>query len=482
VRQRFCEASLTEVPERRKVIAMSEPVPSKEPRRTPLRRRLIQLAVVLILGVGIASVVFALARGSRVIEPPVIDCSNAERAVERAITAARENVRAAPRSAKAWGHLGMVLLAHAFVPESVICLRQAEQLDGKDPRWPYFQALAVRRTDPETGIVHLRRAVALCGNEPDAPRLLLGELLLQSGRLDEAEQQFQSVLQNDPANGRAHLGMGRIEYEQESFSASIPHYRKAAADMRTRKMGLIHLAETYQRLGDAETATATQKQASNVPQDLPWPDSLAQQYSSLQTGEAAAINEAYALLADDRAPEALDLLLRTLRVYPDSAVGWQLLGRGMIRQGEHEGAETALRRAIRLQSDAPEAQFYLGVALFLQKMPKEALPYFRKATELKPAYPFAHYNLGECLRQLNDLPGAIEAFRAAIRCQPAFADAHLTLGELLSQQGQTTEACQQLRETLRLRPEDTRARQLLDQLHCPDVATPVDPGAPQERR
>jgi hypothetical protein len=53
----------------------------------------------------------------------------------------------------------------------------------------------------------------------------------------------------------------------------------------------------------------------------------------------------------------------------------------------------------------------------------------------------------------------------------------LTLGELYSQQGQTTEACQQLRETLRLRPQDTRARQLLDQLHCPDVTAPAAPGA-----
>lgn len=460
---------------------MSELVSSKDRRRTPVRRRLIQLAFLLTLGVGIVSLILALGQRARVIEPPVIDCSNTDRAVERAITAARNNVLSAPRSAKAWGQLGMVLFAHNYLPESVICFQQAEQLDGKEPRWPYFQALAVRRTDPETAIRHLRRTVALCGNEPDAPRLLLGEVLLQQGQLDEAEQQFQTVLHDDPANGRAHLGMGRVESERDALSSCVPHYRKASEDSRTRQMALIQLAQVYRRLGDSDAAATAQNQAANLPPDPLWPDPFAQQYAALQTGEGAALNEAYRLIADDRAPEALELLLRTLRVYPDSAQGWLLLGRGLIQHKEVPAAETALRRAIRLKADAPEAQFYLGVALFLQKMPKEALPYFRKATELKPDYPFAHYNIGECLRQLNDLPGAIEAFRAAIRCQPAFADAHRTLGELFSQQGQTAEARHYLRETLRLRPQDTRARQLLERLRgTEDVAAPAKPSSPKK--
>ena len=92
-----------------------------------------------------------------------------------------EAVRAAPRSGDAWGELGAVLKSYAFADEAEFCLLQAKRMDKKNARWPYF--LASLGNEP---LPNLRQAVALCGNEPEMPRLRLARLLAESGRQNEA--------------------------------------------------------------------------------------------------------------------------------------------------------------------------------------------------------------------------------------------------------------------------------------------------------
>ena len=45
--------------------------------------------------------------------------------------------------------------------------------------------------------------------------LRLGETLLALGRLDEAEDQLARVLDRDPDNPRAHLGLAQIAWRRE---------------------------------------------------------------------------------------------------------------------------------------------------------------------------------------------------------------------------------------------------------------------------
>src|SRR4051812_35470098 len=47
-------------------------------------------------------------------QPPPLALENAEPDVVHALEKARARVRGEPRSAAAWGHLGMVLLAHGY--------------------------------------------------------------------------------------------------------------------------------------------------------------------------------------------------------------------------------------------------------------------------------------------------------------------------------------------------------------------------------
>src|SRR5262249_53628815 len=106
-------------------------------------------------------------------EPPLPDLTGADPAVVRIVEEAGAAVRQAPRSAAAWGHLGRVLLVHAFQAEAQTCFAAAERLDPREPRWPYYQGLTFVRGDPEAAIPKLRRALALGGEAAGATRLRL---------------------------------------------------------------------------------------------------------------------------------------------------------------------------------------------------------------------------------------------------------------------------------------------------------------------
>src|SRR5437870_4774276 len=99
----------------------------------------------------------------RPLHPPQVDLSFADPVVSRTIKEAYSEFRKNPRSGKAWGRLGMVLVAHDLRREGNDCFVQAERLDAREFRWPYYQGITLSQGDPETALVKLKQAVELSG-------------------------------------------------------------------------------------------------------------------------------------------------------------------------------------------------------------------------------------------------------------------------------------------------------------------------------
>jgi tetratricopeptide (TPR) repeat protein len=396
-------------------------------------------------------------------EPPVIDPAGVDPAVTRAVAEARTAVSQSPRSADAWGRLGMILLAHDFRTEANACLTRAERLAPGEPRWPYFQGVALAFDDPEAATPKLRRAAELAGGAAEAPRLQLAEVLMAQGQLEEAASEFRDVLRQHPDHARAHLGLGRLAYERGDLRESLAHLRRSAGDTRTRKGSHVLLAEVYQRLGDAEAVRRELREVGSLPDDPAWPDPLYEEVTRLRTGKQASLARADQLIRQGRHEEAVAALEQALRDYPGTDWAWLMLGRAYLGKNDLPAAEQVLRKAVQAAPELVEAHFYLGVALNLQQDRRAATACFRQATALKPGFALAHYNLGQCLREQGDQAGAIEAFRTALACKPDYVPAHVNLGELLAQKGQTAEALVHLRHAVQLDPADSRARRLLEQ-------------------
>jgi tetratricopeptide (TPR) repeat protein len=393
---------------------------------------------------------------------PVVALDGLEPAVAQAVEAAWAAARQAPRSAAAWGHLGMVLRAHFFNNEASVCFTAAEKLDRRDPRWPYLNALTlmVEQRDPAVVVAHLERAAAR-SDEVLAPRSLLGEMLLAEGRLVEAERHFRQVLQRDPHDARAHLGMGRVKHAQDDLEGALGHLQKSVEREPNVRATHALLAEIYNRLGDRTAADSEMRLLATLPEEFSWRDPYLTGVRELQVGLRGQIARITDLLGQRRGREALELAQRTVHQYPESQVAQQLLGRLYLQRGDVDRAVPPLREAARLKPDSEETQQELGVALYRQGYAEEAVECFRKAIALKPESAQAHFNLALCLESQGRRGDAIGTLRDAVRYKPDLGAAQRALGQLLLEDGQRAAAVVHLEHAVRLLPRDEAAKSLL---------------------
>jgi tetratricopeptide (TPR) repeat protein len=395
-------------------------------------------------------------------EPPDIDPTGIDPAIVAAVGDARARVQASPRSAEAWGRLGMMLMVHDFRDKADFCLALAEKLDPNEPRWPYYQALgALLYADSEAGLPKLERAVALRGDSDDAPRLRLAELLLSQKRLDEAESHFRHLLHKTPRHPRAELGIARILALRGDRQASLEPLNIARKDPRTRKTACQLLAQVHQQLGNATQAEAASREAADLPDDPNWPDPLNEEATDLCTGQKAWIKRARRFAELGRDAEAIALLQWTVTAYPGADDAWLQMGKSFLKLRDARAAEEALRQATDLAPGSHDNVFYLGNAFVLRGNLPEATACFRKATEIKPDFGPAYLSLGNTLIKAGDARGAIDAFRLAVRYEPNLFDAHLSLATALHQQGQYALALPHARHALQLRPSDKHAQKLM---------------------
>jgi tetratricopeptide (TPR) repeat protein len=424
------------------------------------RRRLVWGALLgLALVGGGLGVVLALRSGRRPPPVPSPDLTGADPAISAAVGRARARAEAEPRSADAWGHLGMVLLANSYTGESVACFTEAERLDAGEPRWPYYRGVALLSNSPHEAALALRRAVERSAPEEDGPRLRLAEVLLDLGRTAEAEPLLRQVLAEAPDNARAHLDLGLLL--QGRSDGGLDHLRRAAAAPATARQAHTALAEAALRGGDREGAERERRRAAESPASPPLEPWLVEM-RSLWVGRKASLARASEALQQGRAGAALGLMRQTVQEYPADATAWTYLGRGLLLQGQPVPAEQALRQAVEHGPDLMWAHFYLGVALLTQGRPGDAAGCFRTATRLKPADAGAWFNLGLCLQKQGRRAEAADAFRTALRYKPDFLPARTALAELLLHEGRRAEAVEQLEAALRLKPDDAHARGLLE--------------------
>ena len=432
------------------------------PPAPPRRRTWFWLALaVLAVGAVALGVWVASRRSVPDRAPPEIALAGVDAEVARAVTKAREEVVRAPRSAVAWGEFGEVLHAHVFHAEALECYAHAELLDPKEPRWPYQQGMIHYPDRPEEALVKLRRAAELAPVKPDAVGLRLAELLLATGRADEARERFEVLLRAEPNHIAARLGLARCALAAGDFDGCARHASACLASPHGRKSAHTLLSEMRHRQGDAAGAAREQERAFELPPDVSWPDPFSQIVSRRKVGEKARIRHVTRLMDEGQYGEAVDELRRLVADYESSAEGWMMLGWAHLMTKNDAAAEQALARAIELDAAQPRPHFYLGVIQHRKGNRTAAIARFRDAIAVKPDYAMAHFNLGLTLKEDGQRGPAVQAFRAALRCQPTQSQSHAQLGEMLLQDGQKDDARTHLEHAVRLNPRDKHAAELL---------------------
>lgn len=451
---------------------MSQPsVPSSRglARFFPRKLRLVALGVVVLLGAGVWFL-YPVA----VPEPPRVATAGLDPEIVEALNKAHAAVTASPRSAKAWGELGEVFLAHVYNPEAIRCFEQAEKLDPSNYRWPYLQALARLHTDPEGARVCLERSAKAAGND-FVPHLRLAETLLLLERFEEADAAFQRVLQLQPGHPRAYYGRGRAALQRGALREALSYLTLAAENPVSRKAARQALAELYRREGDLDEAHRYARSAQELPQDNPWPDPILAAVQARAVGINERLEQARSLFASGDLAASRSLVEAVLRKDPDNAAAYKLLGSIQFRENDFSGAERALREAVRLKPDEAGSLALLGGLLAMRKQYDEAIPFLRRAVEVNPSAHEPCYNLARCLTERGRTDEAIAVLRTGLRFRPDAAVLHKELGRLLLEVGKPGEAVEVLQKAAVHSPDDAEVRQLLQQAQTRKMAAPSLP-------
>jgi tetratricopeptide (TPR) repeat protein len=391
---------------------------------------------------------------------PEFHLEDADIEVAAAVRWATDSVREHPRSAEAWGQLGMVLLANKFEAESILPLSRAESLEPSNPRWSYLQGIALWGRDPDEAIPCFRRAVAAC--QPSVSdstfgtiHLRLAETLAAEGHAEEAATHFRKV-SDGPLAPCADYGLGVLAIVSDNLPAAKDHLVRSANSPLTRQKATVQLASLSRRLGEDEAKYS--QRARELPPDPPWPDALIEECLKQLVGKQSRIQHATTLEQQGQVDAALEVLRKVAEDYPE-AQSFLTAGILLGRRGHYQESEAYLRHCLQLEPELLRAQYYLSLALFAQgemlvqqgqREPAqakllEAADWARRATELSPRYGEAHFQLGLTLYALQRRRDAIAAFRKAVATRPELADSHLWLGRALAEEGEFEEATPHLR-------------------------------------
>lgn len=399
---------------------------------------------------------------------PIPDLTGADPLVARTVEVASRNVARRPGSAGEWGVLGEVLRVHEFQPESMVAFNRAAQLDPRDPRWPYFLGDGVRTTDPQAAIAYLRRSSELAGSAA-SPRLLLGEMLIEQGRVDEGEAVLARVLEHEPNTARALLAMGRIALSRGKFEEAVRQLKRTVELAPNVKSVHSLLSAAYTRLGETAAGEQEARTAAALPEAPAWSDPYQDELFRLWVGQRAALTRVRDMWREGRQQETIALLREVVKAYPDSDAAQFTLGDRLNRVLQYAEAEGPLRESLRLNPRYSRAQLALGLSLFRQGKIPEAVGHFQEAVRLEPQLATAHYFLSLGLRAQGKPAAAIAALNTAIGHDPEMVAAHRQLGTVLAEVGRYAEA----REALKRADEISRSKQQSATLdHLPEPSGP----------
>jgi tetratricopeptide (TPR) repeat protein len=296
-----------------------------------------------------------------------------------------------------------------------------------------------------------------------------------AGRLREAEQIYQEILQADSGHVEVFYLLGVACHGLGKRTDAVTRLEQAVRLKPDFAEAHNHLGIVLAQQGKLDEAEACHRRAlkhqpsycaahgllGNLLREQGRLDEAAACYQrivELDPNCAEAHNDlGITRQQQQRFAEAIAHYRRALEVREDFVYAHNNLGGLLAKQDNPDEAAACYRRAIALKPDFAEAHYNLGMALAKQTRLDEAVGCYRRALEIKPDYAEAQNNLGIVLMEANRLDEAVACYRQAIALRPQHAEAHCNLAAALTKRNNFDEAIACYRRALVLKPDFAQA-------------------------
>ena len=246
------------------------------------------------------------------------------------------------------------------------------------------------------------RAAARLRDPEEADRILAGRIYFAQRMLDEAEAEFQTVLEVNPSNEEAFAELGGIYYRAERYEDLQRLLQKVPKPMMAQSSFLANLeGHLFHALGKhAEAAEAYRRAFTISPEQGLFAFHQANElYDCGKKSEAvdAYMQAARAFLQHEAYYDDLAEVITILeRIAPNDPRTLSIAGKYAYAVGRYDDALLKLKNACK-KGSGDSADWYLYGLLLKTDEPKAAIKALKKACELEPEYGLYQFRLAEAL-------------------------------------------------------------------------------------
>ena len=215
-------------------------------------------------------------------------------------------------------------------------------IENPDQDYPYLLAAGLARAEQnqDKAVAVLQDGIARVVS-PVRLRMQLGRVYEQTGKLEQAEQLYHRVLQEQPRFAPAYTALGFIEERRGNKGAARDYYRQTLQYDKNNVPALNNLAylltDNFGEAGEAlDLAMAAYRLQPNDPRIM---DTLG-----------------YVLVENQRADDAMNLLEKALQMLPEVPAVRLHLALAKIAAGDREGAAPLLQQVAEEGSEAEADQ------------------------------------------------------------------------------------------------------------------------------
>jgi tetratricopeptide (TPR) repeat protein len=309
-------------------------------------------------------------------------------------------VKAQPRNAQAFAHLGLVQARQEHYPEAIANYRKAKALNP--------------------GIPQLN--------------LNLGLALFKSGSFREAEREFELELKGHPSDAEAkHLTTlaGMSYYGAHDYAAAVPFLKQAAAEDSRNLELLLALAHCYLWTKQFDATMGIYKEILEIDPDSAEADMIAGEALDEKGDNAGAVQQfraaekanpkepnvhfglAYLLWAQKRYEEAIPEFEAELANDPKNYQAMIYLGDTYTQMNDFEHARKVLEVAAKYEDAMPLIHLDLGIVYQETGNAETAQRELKRTVALEPDNVNAHFRLAKVYQAMGDREQAKVEFAKA---------------------------------------------------------------------
>lgn len=256
----------------------------------------------------------------------------------------------------------------------------------------------------------------------------------QQGRLSQAKESYQLLLEQQPAHFDALHLLGVVVLQQGDPQRAVALIGQAVGLNPDNAPAHSNLGNALSACGHHDAALESYDRAIRLQPDF----------------AEAHNNRAGVLRTLKRYGEALKSYGKAVEIKPDFAQAHNSRGTVLKALAQYRAAVQSYDRAIELKPGYAEAHFNRGMALCEAGDAAAALDSFDRAIGLGADHALAHNGRGNALSSLKRYPAAVQSYDKAIEREPGLAQGHYNRASALRKMGSLAAALAGFDEAIRL--------------------------------